>query len=775
MAIGVTVAGFCAASAYVLVDLRQDTRDRAVTGEVNLLSALSQDVARNVELYDMSLQAVVEGLADPGLVGLSPRVQDLMLFDRSARASDLGGMLVLDRDGKVVRGSEPGYLGADLSDREYFKAQRAEPDRGLHVSAPFRRRVTGTDEVVALSRAIRTADGAFAGVVVGTLRLDYLRRMFAKADLGRLGSVNLFLLDGTCVMRVPYDPATIGRDFSDSPNFRRFASAPSGTFDGRATVDGVQRIYSFARVGDLPLVLAVAMAEDEVFATWRVKTTVIGLALLALCAATLVLARLRVRSETEYRVLADNALDVVVRLDPSLRRTYVSPSCRTMLGCDQGELLGRSPQESVHQDDWAAAARLFRDALASQEPREGVFRMRHADGRWLWVEVRCNAVPGGLGYLSVLRDVSARRAAEDRARALNAELERLAHSDGLTGLANRRRFDEGLEAAWSHHVRRGAPVSLLLLDVDRFKAFNDRYGHQEGDACLRNVARAVRAAVAASGTLVARYGGEEIAVVLPGIGRDAAVAEAVRVRDAVRALALPHAGNEPCGSVVTVSVGCATAEDDTFGSPAALVATADTRLYEAKRTGRDRVVATVADAVATAPSPIEAGRLATMAGYGPVEGTGASVELDRVARLAARVFGMPVAFVSLVGRDVATLVGRHGTEARTVSRVDAFCSETILGDEPFMLSDATADPRFSGSSLTRQGVRFYAGAPLIDPCDGHRLGAVCVVDTSPRPALDDGERSVLVGLARLAMDVLTRHRADTGHDGGEGERRSAAA
>ncbi|MBH0619088.1 hypothetical protein I3A86_23515, partial [Salmonella enterica] len=199
-----TVAGFCVAAALMLYDMRRDTRDRAVTAEVNLLNALSQDIARNVELYDLSLRAVVDGLAEPGFADLTPRIQDLLLYDRAATASDLGAMLVLDRSGKVMRGSEPGSIGTDLSDREYFQALRADPGRGLFISKPFWRRVTGNDEVIALARPLHTPEGAFAGVVVGTLRLAYLRDLFSKADLGPHGAVNLFLLDGTCVMRAPF-------------------------------------------------------------------------------------------------------------------------------------------------------------------------------------------------------------------------------------------------------------------------------------------------------------------------------------------------------------------------------------------------------------------------------------------------------------------------------------------------------------------------------------------------------------------------------------------
>lgn len=775
--VALVVAGFCAASALMLADLRRDTWDQAVTSERNLVAALAQDIDRNIELYDLSLRAVADGLSEPDLAGLSPRVQDLMLYDRAATGRDLGSMLVLDRDGNVVRGSAPGFIGANLADRAYFKAQKANPSLGLFISAPFRRRVTGNDEVIALSRGLRAADGSFAGVVVGTIRLAYFRELFAREDLGPHGNLNLFLIDGTCVMRMPAGATDIGRSFAGSANFQRFLTAPSGTFGGTSAVDGLQRIYSFARVGNLPLIVDVARAEDDVFAVWRTKTAIIGVALAALCAVAFGLGTKLTRqlertarterrlsdSEAEYRLLADNAQDVIMRLDPSLHRSYVSPACRAVLGYAPEELVGRSPREIVHADDWPTVAGLVLSAREGRRDVEAVYRMHHRDGRIVWVEGRYGLLPGDGGFIAVLRDITLRRQAEERAAALNAELAHLAHSDGLTGLANRRRFDEALDAEWRRAARDDGPISLLLIDVDRFKLFNDRYGHQGGDACLRAVAEAVRGITARPGDLSARYGGEEIAVVLPGTDAAGAAAVAERIRRAVEALALPHAGNPRCGGVVTVSLGCATSgpEAGRLTDAGALIAAADACLYEAKRTGRNRVTSILPEAP-LAPMPAdEAERLAMVDAYGASGATGPSENLDRIARVAAHLLDVPIAFVSVIGRDTATLVGRYGTALDAAPRRDAYCAHTILGDAPLVVPDTAADPRFAANALTRGGVAFYAGAPLVSPVGGHRLGALCIADTSPRPPLDARGRDLLADLARLVMDELERR-----HDAG---------
>lgn len=168
--------------------------------------------------------------------------------------------------------------------------------------------------------------------------------------------------------------------------------------------------------------------------------------------------------------------------------------------------------------------------------------------------------------------------------AMARELERLATTDPLTGLGNRRRFDERLEHELARSARSGEPLSLLLCDVDRFKPYNDRYGHQMGDACLARVAAALEAVIRRPADLAARYGGEEFALVLPGTSREGALRMAERVRAAVRELAIDHEDSDGRGTV-TLSVGCATIMGQ--WTPAEVIALADRALYDAKAAGRD--------------------------------------------------------------------------------------------------------------------------------------------------------------------------------------------
>lgn len=183
-----------------------------------------------------------------------------------------------------------------------------------------------------------------------------------------------------------------------------------------------------------------------------------------------------------------------------------------------------------------------------------------------------------------LRHQVAERTAE--LEEVNRELRHLSSTDGLTGLANRRLFDEVLASEWARARRHHEPLALLMLDIDFFKKYNDRYGHLAGDDCLRRVAGQIRSALHRAGDLAARYGGEEFAVIAPGIDAEGALALAEGIRQAIEGQAIPHA-DAPGGSV-TVSIGVALlipAEE----APQILIAQADRALYQAKSNGRNRV------------------------------------------------------------------------------------------------------------------------------------------------------------------------------------------
>ncbi len=185
------------------------------------------------------------------------------------------------------------------------------------------------------------------------------------------------------------------------------------------------------------------------------------------------------------------------------------------------------------------------------------------------------------------QEIEVRRQTEQALQNANQELKRLTLVDGLTGIANRRHFDQYLEQEWRRSVRERLPLSLILIDVDYFKLYNDHYGHQAGDACLRQIAQAIAIPPRRATDLSARYGGEEFAVVLPNTDRAGAVYLAETLRQAVKALHLPHE-KSTVGPWVTISLGVATCLPSATLNPINLIRAADKLLYQAKQQGRDR-------------------------------------------------------------------------------------------------------------------------------------------------------------------------------------------
>lgn len=298
--------------------------------------------------------------------------------------------------------------------------------------------------------------------------------------------------------------------------------------------------------------------------------------------------------QVDFQFLAENSADIICRVDPGTNKlTYVSPSSLRILGWAPEEMLGTGPEELVFPEDLPALFEAVARAHGSDQETDSVtVRVRRKDGSTVWMEMNARLVRDSAGVIleivTAMRDVSERKALEDKLAAM-------AMTDGLTGIANRRAFDEALEREWKRTLREGSQISLLLLDLDHFKEFNDRYGHQFGDDCLRAVAAAVAGAVRET-DLVARYGGEEIAIILPATGSAGALETAEKVRAAVEGLRITHEGNPDAGGWVTASIGVATAlarDGGTMRMPESLLLSADHALYKAKNEGRNRLATTL--------------------------------------------------------------------------------------------------------------------------------------------------------------------------------------
>jgi len=290
-------------------------------------------------------------------------------------------------------------------------------------------------------------------------------------------------------------------------------------------------------------------------------------------------------------------------LDPERRVIIWNKACERLTGIPAGQVLGTSDHwQAFYQEPRHCLADLLVlgksediDALyiAHTEPGDSALGIRAENwcvmpkvAKRLYLAIDAGPIFDEDGKLmavvETLRDNTEQKLAQ-------MALHSLAVRDGLTGLANRRSFDERLEADWLHSLREQCPMALLLLDVDHFKLYNDTYGHQKGDSCLKAVADAMASQVFRPTDLAARYGGEEFAVIMATTGLDGALHVAERIRDMVIELGLAHCGSD--FGQVTVSIGVAAMTPTEELRSEDLVAAADSALYRAKHAGRNRVVA----------------------------------------------------------------------------------------------------------------------------------------------------------------------------------------
>jgi diguanylate cyclase (GGDEF)-like protein len=457
---------FFAAIGYDLLINTLQINEQAAT---NIATLTEEDVARNIELYDLSLQAVLDGINDPDVMSQKPALRQKALFDRSATAHGLGALVALDQKGQIFLDSQDaglrkGYFG----DREYFAAHRdATRDIGLYISRPFRARLQDDIWSISVSRRISGPNGGFAGIVSGTMKLDYFRQLFSRVALGTRGSIVLLRDDGTLIMNNAASDEALGADWSAAPVFAHLPGHSAGSFMSDRSIDGVERLYAFRRIGDLPLVVVVGLSLSQVLAPWWSKVLV----LMAI-----------------FVIMASSVLVLVWLLETELRR--------------------RASAEAV--------------------------------------------------------------AAE------------LARTDGLTTLANRRAFEEALSDEWARAAREGRPLSLVMIDADHFKLFNDTYGHQAGDLALTDIANVIKKATRRPGELAARYGGEEFAVLLPNTDRRSATQVAEAILYGVRSLKIDIDNGASQHQMFSVSIGVASATPHPAANSASLVRDADAALYRAK-------------------------------------------------------------------------------------------------------------------------------------------------------------------------------------------------
>ena len=300
------------------------------------------------------------------------------------------------------------------------------------------------------------------------------------------------------------------------------------------------------------------------------------------------------QKERNIRQMTENSPDVMLLNDLSCRILYASKAVTSTLGYEPVELYHNSfLNRLLHPDDVFTYNEAMNTIRQQNQFRTLIYRLRRKDGSWIWAE-GCLSLHQDektrepLGYVNVVRDITHRKEAEDRLQLAYNELEVLAAIDSLTGIANRRNFDAVLDSEWKRAMRSRTNTALLLIDVDCFKKFNDIYGHLQGDDCLRKIAAAVVRCIHRSTDMVARFGGEEFAVILPETDEAGASSLAKKIRATVESYGIQHTGNTY--GIVTVSIGCASMVPARNSNSLPLVDAADKALYRAKNNGRNTVV-----------------------------------------------------------------------------------------------------------------------------------------------------------------------------------------
>jgi diguanylate cyclase (GGDEF)-like protein/PAS domain S-box-containing protein len=567
----------------------------------NLARSMTQHAEDTVDLLDASILGVVVRLETDGTGQDSLSKLQKILVARKAGLKRIRDLTIFDETGRRLATS--GAAGPNVSDREYFRHHQQSPSRDVFIGPPARSRTTG-EWMTTVSRRFNHPDGSFAGVVLATVSASYFSQFYRQFEVGAHSTVTLLNTEGVVMARNPDNGTYVGRNLSNGPLFQDPSlQSASGAYYFKSFLDGMRRVSFYRRSDRFPVVILATVEQEEVLARWR--NAAIARMALVLCLVVLIavigfylvrqllqgqrMATSLAAKEANFRVLAEGSSDMVTRIGLDERLQYASPSSVRIVGWRPEQLAGTPALAGVNPEDLPALQAMVA-ALKRGEFEEAriAYRTRHRQKSEIWVETTLRVtrdVSGEIdGVVAILRDVTQQKDLEGR-------LEALATEDGLTGLANRRCFDERLLEEWNRAYREKTSLSLLLIDVDQFKTYNDELGHPAGDACLRAVARVLAGQAHRVSDLAARYGGEEFALLLPNTDAAGCARIGESVRRALREACIPHALNLPSRRV-TVSLGgaiCRPGNERSAGH-ASLIEAADRALYAAKDGGRDRLV-----------------------------------------------------------------------------------------------------------------------------------------------------------------------------------------
>ena len=479
--------GIVGVTYWTVMRARRTAVDQIVASAETARDVAAANVMQLFQMLDMPLRGAQLAMQGQDYSRAQHELDHSLLFDRTTLASAFGAVYIIDAKGDAVYDMrDTDKVPVNRESLPFFLRHKAEPGIGLLIDPPFP--LQDGRYGIALSRRLDTQDGQFNGLVVGTIRMDYLLTLLGQYNI-KGGTLALIRSDGPLIARYPYRPEDIGLDFNKFPVMKTYRSSPKGNFIAVAEADGIERFVAYREITGFPLILRVAMNGQQTLDSWRSQTittiSMVGGLLLAQLLLTLVL----------------------------------------------------------------------------------------------------------------LREIGRRETAENSYRQLAEELNSLAHLDKLTSLPNRRKFDHDFDVEWRRMMRNRSCLSLLMIDIDHFKGYNDTYGHQAGDVALQAVARCIASAIRRPGDLAARYGGEEFAVILPDTPRDGANVVALGIHAALAAANIVSSAS--ANGRLTVSIGISTAMHGPEAGSISCLEAADAALYEAKEQGRNRIVVSQAQVALT--------------------------------------------------------------------------------------------------------------------------------------------------------------------------------
>lgn len=429
--------------------------------------------------------------------------------------------------------------------------------------------------LIARADPILDAKQQFQGFVIASFRLDSLGRFLNTLQIGKTGQA--FVVDrqgkllATSTNELPFQDRTTSRDFLQANNSRNPLTQATAEYLHQAGTlqHGIKTRQRFKVViNHRPHYLLVLPFQDDYGLDWTIAVVI-------------------PESDFMAQIHANNQMTLWLCLGSAILAIAIGILAARWVTQPLVEL--NAAAKKIAEGDWSQKIVMHRQDEMGQLAQSFNQMSEQLQQSFAEMETLNQALASSKNTLATYNRSLETQIAE-RTEALeqaNRELERLATTDSLTQLANRRRFDDYLRQEWSHALRSQSHLSLILCDVDYFKAYNDCYGHQMGDECLRQVAQAIRQALQRSTDLAARYGGEEFGIILPYSDLAGATRVAKAIQLEIQALQCPHARSE-ISSCLTISMGIASVIPQRSQSPVALLAAADAALYQAKTQGRDQ-------------------------------------------------------------------------------------------------------------------------------------------------------------------------------------------